>query len=68
MTISYEGFEKVDSRSGVVIQAEFFERAKNPIYKIWVDFSDEIETKKTSAQKFLLNLIILPTICIVISF
>lgn len=50
MPISYDIFEKVDLRSGVVVQAEFFERAKKPAYKVWVDFGPEIGIKKTSAQ------------------
>jgi len=50
MSIPYEIFEKVDLRSGVVVQAEIFERAKKPAYKVWVDFGPEIGIKKTSAQ------------------
>lgn len=48
--ISYSDFEKVDLRSGVIIKAEPFERAKKPAYKIWVDFGNEIGVKQTSAQ------------------
>lgn len=50
MTISYEDFEKVDLRSGTVIKAEVFDRAKKPAFKVWVDFGDEIGVKQTSAQ------------------
>ncbi len=42
MTIAYEEFEKVNLRSGTVVKAEPFERAKKPAYKVWVDFGDEI--------------------------
>lgn len=49
-TISYADFEKVELRSGVVVKAENFERAKKAAYKIWVDFGDEIGIKQTSAQ------------------
>jgi tRNA-binding protein len=50
MTISYEEFDKVDLRSGTVIKAELFPRAKKPAYKVWVDFGAEIGVKQTSAQ------------------
>ncbi|HEX4045257.1 MAG TPA: tRNA-binding protein [Gammaproteobacteria bacterium] len=50
MTISYEEFEKVDFRSGIITKVELFPRAKKPAYKVWVDFGPEIGTKQTSAQ------------------
>jgi tRNA-binding protein len=50
MTITYEDFEKVDLRCGTVVKAEKFERARNPSYKVWVDFGSEIGIKQTSAQ------------------
>lgn len=50
MTITYEQFEHVDIRSGTIIKAEPFERAKKPAYKIWVDFGPELGVKQTSAQ------------------
>jgi len=50
MTISYEAFEQVNLRSGTIIKAEPFLRAKKPAYKVWVDFGDELGIKQTSAQ------------------
>lgn len=50
MAISYNDFEKVDIRSGTIIKAEPFPRAKKPAYKIWVDFGENIGIKQTSAQ------------------
>ncbi|MDP3560746.1 MAG: tRNA-binding protein [Legionellaceae bacterium] len=50
MTISYDEFEKVDFRSGTIIRAEPFIRAKNPSYKVWVDFGPELGVLQTSAQ------------------
>lgn len=48
--ISFNDFEKVDLRSGTIIKAEEFSRAKKPSYKVWVDFGTEIGIKQTSAQ------------------
>ncbi len=50
MTITYDEFEKVDLRSGTIIKAEEFTRAKKPAYKIWVDFGEKIGVLQTSAQ------------------
>ncbi|WKW46753.1 tRNA-binding protein [Myroides sp. JBRI-B21084] len=48
--ISWNDFEKIDIRVGTVIDAQAFEKAKNPSYKLWIDFGTEIGVKKTSAQ------------------
>lgn len=48
--ISYEEFTKVELRSGTVVKAEVFERAKKPAYKVWVDFGPTIGILQTSAQ------------------
>ena len=50
MIITYEEFEKVDLRSGTIIKAEKFTRAKKPAYKIWADFGEKIGVLQTSAQ------------------
>ncbi|MDD3751194.1 MAG: tRNA-binding protein [Tissierellia bacterium] len=47
---TFEDFMKLDIRVGEVTEVEFFERAKKPAYKLWVDFGDEIGIKKSSAQ------------------
>lgn len=49
-TITYDEFEKVELRSGTIIKAEPFERARKPSYKVWVDFGESIGVKQTSAQ------------------
>ncbi len=48
--ISYDDFEKVELRSGTVVKAEPFPKARNPSYKVWVDFGSELGVKQTSAQ------------------
>ncbi len=48
--ITYQEFEQVDLRSGTIIKAEEFARAKKPAFKIWADFGEEIGILQTSAQ------------------
>lgn len=48
--ITFEEFERVDLRSGTVVQVEEFARAKKTAYKVWVDFGPEIGILQTSAQ------------------
>ena len=48
--ISWSDFERVDIRVGTIIQVEDFPEARNPAYKVWVDFWQELGIKKTSAQ------------------
>ncbi len=47
---TYEDFSKIDIRAGVVVKAEVFAKARNPAYKVWVDFGPELGIKATSAQ------------------
>jgi tRNA-binding protein len=49
-TISYQDFENVNIRSGTIIKAEVFEKARKPAYKIWADFGPELGVLQTSAQ------------------
>ncbi len=48
--ISYADFAKVDIRVGTIVQAEPFPEARNPSFKIWVDFGEPLGVRKSSAQ------------------
>lgn len=47
--ISWDDFSKIDIRVGTIVDAQIFEKARNPAYKVWIDFGEE-GVKKTSAQ------------------
>lgn len=48
--IDYEHFSNVDIRTGKIAEVEDFPRAKNPSYKVKVDFGPEIGIKNSSVQ------------------
>ena len=50
MTIEYGDFEKVDVRVGTITAVEDFPRARNPSYRLTVDFGPELGERRSSAQ------------------
>ncbi len=48
-TITWNDFEKVDIRTGTIIRVEEFPEARNPAFKLYIDFGD-LGERKTSAQ------------------
>ncbi|HLT89161.1 MAG TPA: tRNA-binding protein [Sphingobacterium sp.] len=47
--INWSDFSKIEIRTGTIISAEVFKEAKNPAYKLRIDFGD-FGIRKTSAQ------------------
>jgi tRNA-binding protein len=47
---SYEAFQSLDIRIGRVAQVQPFPRARNPSYKVEIDFGPEIGRRWSSAQ------------------
>lgn len=48
--ISWYDFEKVEMRIGTIIEVHDFPEARNPSYKLTIDFGNEIGLRKSSAQ------------------
>ena len=48
--ITFDDFKKLDIRVGRIIEAEDYPEARNPSYKIKVDFGNGIGIKKSSVQ------------------
>ena len=48
--ITFDDFQKVDMRVGVILEVEDFPKARNPSYKAKVDFGGEVGIKQTAMQ------------------
>jgi len=47
---TFEDFQKLDIRVGKVLEVEDFPEARNPSYKLKIDFGPEVGVKKSCAQ------------------
>ena len=50
MSVTFDDFVKVDIRVGRIVEVEEFPQARNPAWKLRVDFGAEIGVKRSSAQ------------------
>jgi tRNA-binding protein len=48
--ITWQDFEAVELRTGTVVAVDDFPQARQPAYKVTVDFGPEIGVRKTSAR------------------
>jgi len=48
--ISWTDFEKIDLRTGTIIEVNDFLKARKPAYKLIIDFGGELGLKRSSAQ------------------
>jgi len=50
MPISWDDFEKIDIRTGTIVEVNNFPKARKPAYKLSIDFGSELGVKRSSAQ------------------
>lgn len=48
--ITWSEFERVELRVGTVVRVEDFPEARQPAYKLWIDFGEALGVRKSSAQ------------------
>ncbi len=48
--ITWEDFEKIEMRTGTIIEVNDFPQARKPAYQLLIDFGGETGTRRSSAQ------------------
>ena len=48
--LTWDEFRRVDLRVGSIVRVEEFPEARQPAYKLWVDFGEELGVRKSSAR------------------
>lgn len=47
---TFDDFQKLDIRTGIVTEVEDFPRARNPSYRVMVDFGEQVGVKGSAVQ------------------
>src|SRR6185312_211329 len=47
---TFEEFQRIDMRVGRILSVEEFQEARNPAWKLEIDFGPEVGVKRSSAQ------------------
>ena len=50
MNLQWNEFEKVEMRVGTILEVLDFPEARNPAFKLKIDFGEQLGIRKTSAQ------------------
>ena len=48
--IEWDDFARVELRVGTIIEVKAFPEARKPAWKVWVDFGESVDVRKSSAQ------------------
>jgi tRNA-binding protein len=48
--ITWADFEKIEMRTGTIIEVDDFPKARKPAYKLTIDFGEDLGLKRSSAQ------------------
>ena len=50
MTATWDDFERLQLTVGVIIEVDDFPEARNPAYRLTIDFGPDLGTRRSSAQ------------------